>query len=102
MSIAELSAIIGLTVGIVTLIGIAMKVGRSVGRIEEGQRQLLEHLPNLRLIPILETRIGTLENVSLKHTSEIKGLLTAQARLAGENTGRFRALSRPDPEEAGK
>lgn len=99
MSVAELGAIVGLAVGIVTLIAIAVRVGASVGRIEEGQRQILEYLPELKELKSLNVKVGTLEAVVARHNSDITALRERVAHLKGEATGRFRTLSHPDLEE---
>lgn len=99
MSVAEVGALIGLAVGIATLIGIAVRVGMAAGRIEEAQKTLNSRLGALDTIPELTVRVGSVEQFQARNTSDIRELDRKVAHLRGENTGRFRALSEPDLEE---
>lgn len=85
---SELVAIVGLAVGLATLISIAVRVGKSAGRIEHAQERLEKRLDALDHIPTVLVRLGTLETVVTKHTSDIRDLLQKFAYARGREDSR--------------
>jgi len=63
----------GLIIG--WLVALAFKMGGHVAQLKDVAKDMTEIKTNADKVPVLETRIATIENVVGRHNSDIKGLL---------------------------